>query len=884
MMGQRSWTVFLGVASVVIPSSAIAQVIPDQSIGTIVTPDGNTYEIKGGTTVGGRNLFHSFEQFDVRMQEIADFRNDPSIVNIFSRVTGEKGSEINGILRSQGRASLFLINPNGIIFGQSAQLQIGGSFVTTTANALQFANGAEFSSTSSVDPNNSLLAVDPSAFLFNQINPAPIQNRSTAGAGRDPSNSFNVFGLRVPDGHSLLMLGGNIDTNGGGIVAFSGRVEIGAVAGQGAIGLTADNQSLRLSFPAELPRANIFHQNRAGLIVAGNEGGSITLTGNNIFFRSRSSLDAGVGSNLGNERAQAEDITLNATDTIQLEDGVEISNAIFSNGKGNAGNTNITARQLIVRDSNIVNTVYGQGKAGDLNVQVSDSIDLSGEITNLDGSIRSPGGLLAQLEPMGSGQAGKLTIQTRQLRMSDGSKVQVATFGKGDAGNLTIRAKEIDVLETARPNFFTTTISADVGTDPRFINASEGTGGSVSIEADRITLRNGGRIGAATNGRGKAGNVFITANQLLEVIGTIVDVEPSNQSAQPSSRIVAVVDIDATGKGGNLTIRAGQLSVRDGGRISASTLGQGDAGAISITVDRLAEVIGISKDNRFTSEIRAVAGSESVGAGGSIEVKAGNLIVINQGTITARSESIGRAGDIKLTVTEKLQAERGEILTSSNQSGGGNITVNAGKVFLRNNSNIRTNSSSADGGNITFTADTIVALEDSNILAYAPEGQGGDIFFNTRAFLSNPLYRPPSPLTDRTALDALLNDDKSDVNASGTVPGTIVGVPDITFLQNSLTQLPQNAINTNSLLANSCITRNQQQGGNFFITGSGGLSVRPGDAPSSIYPTGTVRSTPNQSSSSESQRPWKIGDAIVEPQGAYQLPDGKTVLSRDCQP
>jgi hypothetical protein len=55
----------------------------------------------------------------------------------------------------------------------------------------------------------------------------------------------------------------------------------------------------------------------------------------------------------------------------------------------------------------------------------------------------------------------------------------------------------------------------------------------------------------------------------------------------------------------------------------------------------------------------------------------------------------------------------------------------------------------------------------------------------------------------------LLNNGKVDVNASGTVSGSISGVPDVSFLQNSIIQLPQNLIDINTLLASSCIVRRE---------------------------------------------------------------------------
>ena len=90
-------------------------------------------EINGGETAG-TNLFHSLRELSVKKEAGIIFNNDPIIQNIFARVTGGEASIIDGLLKTQGEANLFLINPVGIIFGENARLDIGGSFFGTTAD------------------------------------------------------------------------------------------------------------------------------------------------------------------------------------------------------------------------------------------------------------------------------------------------------------------------------------------------------------------------------------------------------------------------------------------------------------------------------------------------------------------------------------------------------------------------------------------------------------------------------------------------------------------------------------------------------------------------------------------------------------------------------
>ncbi|MGR3279841.1 two-partner secretion domain-containing protein [Acaryochloris marina NIES-2412] len=79
--------------------STHSQVIPDETVDSRVTSQGNIFLIEAGS-VRGRNLFHSFQGFSVPTGRTAYFNNVASIQNIFSRVTGNSISIINGTLQS----------------------------------------------------------------------------------------------------------------------------------------------------------------------------------------------------------------------------------------------------------------------------------------------------------------------------------------------------------------------------------------------------------------------------------------------------------------------------------------------------------------------------------------------------------------------------------------------------------------------------------------------------------------------------------------------------------------------------------------------------------------------------------------------------------------
>ena len=548
-----------------------AQIAPDTTLGSesseIVPLNPSTDQIDGGA-IRGTNLFHSFEEFNVDAGRGIYFSNPAGIENILSRVTGKNPSKIFGKLGVLGgNANLFLINPTGIIFGADASLNVGGSFIATTANAIGFGNQGFFSASAPDVPP--VLTINPSALLFNSFVAGEITNSSINSAGQRlnpfpfaPSAVKNLIGLQVPNGKSLLLVGGNLNLNGGGLNALGGRVELGAVANSGAVGLNVNGDNLSLSFPDNIALADISFSNRARVDTSGEGSGNIQVRGKRITLNRGSQIAADtLGSKSGGT------LSVTASDSLNLT-GVTIDGTLSSRtaAAGDAGNITINTRKLIVQDgaqistdSSYVEDAFGNfilatGRGGDLIVNATDLVELTGT---------SRSGLSSQLSAstQGTGNGGNIKIATNSLIIRDKAQATVSSQGTGNAGNLEVQAKSIG-LQNGSKLLSTNTLGKG--------------GGNITLkDLDLLLLRDNGEISTNAGDVGNGGNINIETDIL---------------AATDKSNITAKA---VRGSGGNIQIATQGLFVSANSSINADSE-QGINGVVEINrpdVDPSAELI-----------------------------------------------------------------------------------------------------------------------------------------------------------------------------------------------------------------------------------------------------------------------------------------------------
>lgn len=782
---RRFLTLIASCLMLAVSGNSNAQVTPDDSLpnNSVVSDE---LEITGGTTAGS-NLFHSFSEFSLDTGETAYFNNDLAIDNIISRVTGNAISDIDGLLRANGTANLFLLNPNGIIFGENAALDIGGSFIGSTADRVEFADGGEFSA---VDSNaEPLLSVNIPVGLQYGSSPEDITVR---GTGNNLSIDFDTFtvarsdrpvGLAVNNSNTLALLGGNVFLSGGNLTAGEGRVAIGSVGSNGLVRLTPNALGWSFDYDEVNNFQDIVLSEAASVEVSGNSGGEVRFLGKNISIVDGSAV---LADTLGSGAGRA--LEISATESIELVGfaadnffPTRLSTNVDLDATGDGGNLVIDTDYLAIAEgAQVSSDTFGLGNAGSLTVVASD-IEVIGESES--GEFVS--GLFAQADIGDTGKGGNISIDTNSLLVAEGAEISTTTFGSGNAGNLTVRANTVELEGFSEPSGSSSILSAttqgdgnggnltlttdflaitrgaeistntsfgsgnagnlniranaiklqggasEVGASGLFANAeveSSGDGGNLNIETDSLLIVDGAQIQASTNSVGKAGTIAIDARQ-IDLAGTSPNGNPSNISAT-----AAIGD----GLGGSIEITTDTLEVTQGAQIAASTSGLGDGGDLSVVANDFVRLSGTSDGNSSGLFANALLND---GAGGNLTVRTELLTVLDGATISVGNfpssdtslfaPGEGAAGNLTIIAPEILLDEA-EITANTLAGDRGNLNFQTDLLILRRGSRISTNAEqTATGGNITINADDgfLVAFpqENSDITATAVFGAGGRV-------------------------------------------------------------------------------------------------------------------------------------------------------------
>ncbi len=752
-------------------------------------------------TVGGTSLLHSFERLGIDAQHELLLSDDLGVAaqlqRVIARVTGGDLSRIDGRLRSTiGTADVFLLNPAGIVFGPSGEIDVPGSFVASTAHELEL--GALRLATGSATPlPGGPLVPDPSAFGFLD---APLGEIRVEGAQLEVGRVLLDGGELLAEPADLWLIGGDIHVDGGFLSALQGDVALVAVASTGRIsGVGGPASALALQGFSTLGDVRVTGE---ATVSSSAISPSLSIAGLDLLELTHDQL-AGP---LGELTFAPDDETVPVADvggrTLYLRPAIP---------ELGAGDVVVRARDLHVERADLRSVTPGRLDAGAIDVQLTGDLDLIGGGGSDSGLLARSGGVpiegtidLWRLGGAGSvrvageltapGSGGEIRVQAGgAVRLSQGARISSSASTRGAGGDIELQARVLDISGDAlEPADASGILSSTRSRVP------ERDAGEIRIRVDELRLDAQARILALTEAVGDGGSVRIDADR-VEVLGGAA-IDASSFSTDPAAAL-------ASGAGGAVEVHADGL-VRIAGRGpdrpsrvgTTSQRSTGAAGSTLISAPRIEVFDG--------GEVRGL--TRGSGSGGSVTLRGAEVVVRDGARLAAESTGSGDGGSVRVEAARTVEILDGAALAVDALELGGGISIEATElVHVRDSALVASVAGGVDslGGDVDIDP-RFVVLDGARILARATRGQGGEI---------------------RIRADHLFGLGRSVIDASSDfgVDGTVEILSPDADLNGAVIQLPDAFADASALLRDRCALRDQDAAGQFLVLGRDALPPSP---------------------------------------------------------
>ncbi|MBO1063363.1 filamentous hemagglutinin N-terminal domain-containing protein [Anabaena sp. 54] len=660
-------------------------------------------------------------------------------INNIEQVTLDNAAIAN-IVDEFGKGNAGDIN----IHSSSLTLKNGGTINTSVFAASSEGNGGNVT----IDTAN--LTLENGSFISADTNgkgnAGNVAIKANQGVNVRGGLSSDVKGTAQGTGGTVTIDTSTLTLENGGYISAdtNGKGNAGNVAIKATQGVTVGENALLSSGVNDTAQGNsggitidtsTLTVDKNGLINASNYGkgnaGNIAISTTNLTLKNGGYISASTYS-----KGDAGNIAIKSTQGVTI--GGFLSNGVTDTGEGNSGGITIDTSTLTVDKDGYINaSTFGKGDAGNITINATQGVTIGGGLSN-------------GVTDTGEGNSGGITIDTSTLNLENGGIISTNILGKGNAGNITINATQgVTVGGLLTSGVFSTIETID-----------RNSGGKVTINTSTLTLENGGSINASTLGKGDAGNIAIKATQGVNVRGRLTsDVKDKAQgnsggitidtstltlenggfiSASTSGKgnagkieiqategvtiggfLTSGVNYTGVGNSGGITIDTSTLTLENGGFINASTFGKGNAGNIAIKASQGVTIGGFLTSGVFNT---------GVGNSGGITIDTSTLTLENGGFIDASTNGIGHAGNIDITAKDSVKADVkidgfSGIRSNVNPGAKGNagnikIDLKAGSLSLTN------------GGGITSFIRGYETLRDGTIVKQRGDGKGGKITIN----------------------------------------------------------------------------------------------------------------------------------------------------------
>ena len=732
-------------------------IAPDNTLPVNTSVDFNsvdkTYTITGGTQVGA-NQFHSFQNFSVPTSNTAHFNNSAQTTNVIGRVTGSNISNIDGLIKANGATNLYLINPNGFVFGKNAKLEIGGSFSASTATSLKFPDGSEFSAT------------NPQAPPVLTVNVPLGLQYGVSNTGATITNQANLV-----TGQDLFLNADKLD--------LQGQLQAGrdlTLKAQDRIQIRDTSIS---PFVAAAGRDLLVQGNQSVDIFALNNRQSGLFSGGNMLLRSPNSVigDAHyyAGGNfkieqldgtLGNLESPDDPIIRSAGD---VTFGIYIGSSlhILAGGKVNIGTILITGTDTTgntinpTQTPNLADVTLSNGRTLTINGSTNPTVDIRSGMNPSDIGISG----IIGADFFSCAFFGTNCFYNNSLTSIVFPSTNQGATGNGiTIGDIKVNSPNGIILLTNnyKPNLalsnedIVITGTGSFGFQGIDTLSSTGNSGSVFVDSRRsIELtRNIFTFSTAVSGIG--GNVTFLANNDIRFgdnavisanapfLGGQIDLKANGLISGQGIRILSrSLTSTIAGNSGDIKITAASLSLTSSSvnpsQIVTATSGTASAGNITLNISGNATIDG-AVTNLPTQVISRVS-QGATGNGGIVKVSAEDLKLQNGAQINSVTDGFGKSGDIDISVNsvniDGVGSAINNQVTPNANANGGKLTLQTGKLTVTNQGQISTITSGIGNAgelNIISTGDVIFDRSSaSSAINFSGVGKGGNLSISARS-------------------------------------------------------------------------------------------------------------------------------------------------------
>ncbi|EHQ9413125.1 filamentous hemagglutinin N-terminal domain-containing protein [Salmonella enterica] len=694
-----------GLISGLLPAMVLAADLPTggQIVGGqgSISTSGNQMTIHQQT----QNMATNWHSFDIGKNNTVQFVQPDSSSVALNRVTGASGSQIMGTLKANGQ--VFILNPNGVLFGKNARVDVGG-LVASTKN-ISTADFMKGQYTLSGEGN-------PGAQVINQGSLTTSKGGYIVLAGERVSNSGTVT---TPGGKTVLAAGKTVtlqlDNGGLTSVSVNGSVVNALVENRGLI--SASNGQVYLTAKGQDMLLNTVVNNSGTVEAKGlvSRAGEIVLDGGDSGVVSQSGqllADSQTGQG-GKITLEGQNIHL-AGGSLTSATGKTGGGEVYVGGGWQGKDSRIRNASKVVMDKTAMVDVSAT-EAGNGGTAVLWSDDY----TNFRGTVLAKGGSQ-------SGNGGRVETSSHRNLQASGTVDASSPSGKGgewllDPTDVTIVGSGADsnIDATTNAGIFTPTASGaqilntsivsqlNAGTNVTVKTSGTDTGGqtgNITVNADIVKT-----AGADTKLTLLADNNIATADNVSigATTGKLnLDLLAGNTTNNASIRLGTRINISLNG--GDLLANAG--SANNGVSLMFTNNGQIHGGNVTLNLTRglSGYAYKVQADNDLT-----INGPVSGSTGWSVP-----LSFIAGGKLTINSPE-----DISLVAAETtngggrvvIQGDKGVSLNTV----AGNISLTAASATT-NSVNV-----SSDNGAVSMSAGGNLSL----VCATVTSGIGQDVTF-----------------------------------------------------------------------------------------------------------------------------------------------------------